>query len=75
LYRINNVTDTYEDLENNTDSSNDITPINQTRINELQTPVNKLRRNTASAYLSKCQAVLDIYISERNNEKQHNESI
>lgn len=35
----------------------------------------KIRRNTTTSYLNTCQAALDSYISERNTEKQHNESL
>lgn len=44
------------------------------RKDELQN-THKIRRNTTTAYLSKCQAALDTYISEKNSEKQRNENM
>lgn len=44
------------------------------RKDELQN-THKIRRNTTTAYLSKCQAALDTYISEKNVEKERNENL
>lgn len=74
---MNNVTDN-EDFENNPGPSNCHMPIENVqtlRTDEQQIHKNKRRQNTTSSYINKCQAILNTYISERNNEKQHNESI
>lgn len=73
---MNNVTNNNEDFENNPGPSNNIVPVeNVQRRDELQIHTNRIRRNTTGAYINKCQAALDTYISERSNERQHNDSI
>lgn len=74
--RVNNIVDVSEEF-NDLNSSNSRAPIENVqnlRKDELQN-THKIRRNTTTAYLSKCQAALDTYISEKNVEKKRNENM
>lgn len=82
FYRVNNVTDASEKFEQEFDNPSPSTSNSRASENvqnlrevKIQSHTKKTRQNTNTAYLKTCQATLDTYISEKNIEKQHNETI